>query len=156
MAALTQDRNTPAWGGGGRRRGDIAAATTLFAGAMLMRDASGNIVEGQTATGLTGVGRALVRVDNASGSAGDKTIDYDVGVHRYGNSASADAITKAEIGDLCYAVDDQTVAKTDGSASRSPAGIIEDVDALGVWVRFDEALTKTRAVADEALATASV
>ena len=27
------------------------------------------------------------------------------------------------------------------AATRSPAGIIEGVDALGVWVRFDEALT---------------
>jgi hypothetical protein len=33
-------------------------------------------------------------------------------------------------------VDDQTVAKTNGSSSRSVAGIIRDVDADGVWVEF--------------------
>ncbi|CUH67985.1 hypothetical protein TG4357_03322 [Thalassovita gelatinovora] len=57
------------------------------------------------------------------------------------NSAAADEITIADIGNKAYAVDDQTVAKTDGTATRSPAGIIDDVDANGVWVRFDEALT---------------
>jgi hypothetical protein len=144
MPALTKDRNTPAWGGGGRRQGAVAASTLIFAGAMLMRDASGNILEGQTDTGLTGVGRALERVDNSSGSAGDLTVDYDEGIFRFANSAAADEITKADIGNLCYAVDDQTVAKTDGSSSRSKAGIVADVDAQGVWVRFDEALTKAR------------
>ena len=39
-------------------------------------------------------------------------------------------------------VDDQTVAKTNGGNTRSPAGIIDSVDADGVWIRFDEALTK--------------
>ncbi|MFB0515162.1 MAG: hypothetical protein ACETWG_00985, partial [Candidatus Neomarinimicrobiota bacterium] len=33
-----------------------------------------------------------------------------------------------------YIVDDQTVAKTDGTGTRSPAGFIEDVDSNGVWV----------------------
>jgi len=39
-------------------------------------------------------------------------------------------------------VDDQTVAKTDGTATRSPAGFVDMVDDLGVWVRFDEAMTR--------------
>jgi len=56
------------------------------------------------------------------------------GIHRWENSAAGDAITKAEIGDRCYIVDDQTVAKTDGSSTRSPAGIVVAVDSLGVWV----------------------
>lgn len=144
MTALTADRNTPAWAGGSHRSGDVAASTTIHAGALLMRDASGNIVEGQTATGLTGVGRALERVDNSAGSAGDTVVAYDEGVFRYANSAGADEITKADIGNLAYAVDDQTVAKTDDTAARSKAGIVASVDGQGVWVRFDEALTKAR------------
>lgn len=39
-------------------------------------------------------------------------------------------------------MDDQTVAKTDNSAARSPAGVVEDVEDAGVWVRMDEALTR--------------
>jgi hypothetical protein len=34
-------------------------------------------------------------------------------------------------------VDDQTVAKTDGTGARSVAGKVFDVDSGGVWVRFD-------------------
>ncbi|WP_425099141.1 hypothetical protein [Tropicibacter sp. S64] len=141
MAALTKDRNTARFEDG-LRRGDVAAATLIYAGAIVMRDSSGNLIEGQTATGLVGVGRAEERVDNSAGSAGDLTCDYRMGVFAYANSASGDLITKADIGNVCYAVDDQTVAKTNGSSTRSPAGIVDYVDAQGnVWVRFDEALT---------------
>ena len=141
MTALSADRNTP------RREGDVlsgpvAASTLIYAGALVMRNADGYLVEGQTATGLVGVGRAEARVDNSSGADGDLAAAYRPGVYRFANSAGADEITIAEIGDKCFAVDDQTVAKTDGTSTRSPAGIIEDVDAQGVWVRVDEALTK--------------
>lgn len=155
MTALTQDRNTP------RLQGDVfvglvAALTTVYAGALLMRNAAGYLIEGQTATGLVGVGRAEERVDNGSGSNGDLSAKFRPGVFRFGNSSSSDEITIAEIGDIAYAVDDQTVAKTDDSESRSPAGIIVDVDAQGVWVRLDEALTLAAAEAAAAYALASV
>jgi hypothetical protein len=140
MVALTKDRNTPRLSGD-VRSGPVAAATTIFAGALLMRNAAGFLIEGQTATGLVGVGRAEERVENA-GADGAASVTWRPGIYRFANSAGADEIATAEIGDVCYAVDDQTVAKTDGSASRSPAGIVEDVDAQGVWVRLDEALTK--------------
>lgn len=140
MAALTKDRNTPR-AEGDIRQGQVAASTKIFAGALVMRNAAGFLIEGQTATGLVGVGRAEEQVDNSAGSNGDKTLDYRPGVYRFLNSAAADEITAAEIGATCYAVDDQTVAKTDGTSSRSPAGIVDHVDTLGVWVRLDEALT---------------
>lgn len=141
MGVLTADRNTPRESGD-VRTGQVAASTKVFAGALLMRNAAGYVVEGQVATGLVGIGRAEAQVDNSGGSNGDLSVSYRPGVFRYANSASTDEITIAEIGDVCYAVDDQTVAKTDGSSARSPAGIITDVDANGVWVRFDEAITK--------------
>lgn len=144
MTALTKNRNTPAMAPGGLRRGEVAAAQLIFAGALVMRNSAGDLVKGQTATGLVGVGRAFAQVDNGSGSAGDLTADYEMGVFRFANSAGADEITKANIGDLAYAVDDQTVAATDGSSTRSPAGTIEVVDEQGVWVRFDETLTNAR------------
>jgi hypothetical protein len=40
------------------------------------------------------------------------------------------------IGNDCYIVDDQTVAKTNGTATRSIAGKIRAVDAQGVWVEI--------------------
>ncbi|MGC9368704.1 MAG: hypothetical protein ACP5DX_04095 [Paracoccaceae bacterium] len=140
MTALTADRNTPR-SQGDDRSGAVGAATTIYAGALVMRNATGYLVEGQTATGLVGVGRAEERVDNSAGADGDLNVTYRPGIYRFANSAGADEITIAEIGAKAYAVDDQTVAKTDGTATRSPAGIIDDVDANGVWVRLDEALT---------------
>jgi hypothetical protein len=131
--ALTADRNTP------ERAGDlvvydVAAATTIYAGALVMLDASGNIVPGDEATGQIAAGRAEEQVDNSGGLAGDLKVKVKKGVFRFKNSASTDAIAKAQIGDTSYIVDDETVAKTDGSASRSAAGKIVDVDAQGVWV----------------------
>ncbi|WP_226557855.1 hypothetical protein [Salipiger thiooxidans] len=149
MAALTAGRLTP------RREGDflsgaVAAATTLFAGAMVMRNATGFLVAGQTATALVGVGVADAEANNSGGAAGDITARIRTGIFRMANSTSTDEIDAGDIGAVAYAVDDQTVALTDGTGTRSPAGIIADVDDQGVWVRFDEALTATRAVADAA------
>lgn len=142
MAALSSDRNTPL-SSGDLRSGAVAASQLIYAGAIVMRNAAGFLVKGSTATGLIGVGRAEHRADNASGSAGDMQLRYRPGVYQFANSASTDEITAADIGALCYVVDDQTVAKTAATATRSPAGFVEDVDEQGVWVRFDAALTRT-------------
>lgn len=139
MAQLTADRNTPRREGE-NRTGLLGASQAIFAGAILMRNAAGNLVEGATATGSYGVGISMERLSSVS--ADTVGISYRPGVFRVGNSSAGDAITKADIGAACYIVDDQTVAKTHATNTRSPAGIVEDVDAQGVWVRFDEALTR--------------
>lgn len=139
MTALAADRNTPE-AAGVERVGLLGASQAIFAGAIVMRNASGHLIEGATATGSFGVGRAEER--GASTTAGITNQRYRRGVFRYANSAAGDLITVADIGAACYIVDDQTVAKTSGTSTRSPAGIIDDVDAQGVWVRFDEALTR--------------
>ncbi|MCW1934115.1 hypothetical protein [Pararhodobacter zhoushanensis] len=141
MVALTSDRNTQQ-AAGDLRTGNVAASQLIYAGALVMRNAAGTLVKASTATGLIGVGRAEERVDNASGDAGDKQLRYRPGIYRFANSASGDLITAADIGAVCYAVDDQTVAKTHATNTRSPAGVVDDVDDLGVWVRVDAALTK--------------
>ncbi len=139
MVALTADRNTPEMEAG-EREGLLGANQTIFAGAILMRNASGHLIEGATATGSFGVGRAEKR--GASTTAGVTSQRYRPGIFRFANSSAGDLIATADIGAVCYIVDDQTVAKTSGTNTRSPAGIIDGVDALGVWVRFDEALTR--------------
>lgn len=145
MTALAADRNTP------RLEGDIkslsvAASALVYAGAIVMRNTAGNATKGQAALGLIGVGRADERVDNSAGAAGDKTIKVRQGVFRFANSASTDQITAAEIGKPCYAVDDQTVAKTTGITAgvptRSPAGVVVGVDSIGVHVLMDEAVLR--------------
>ena len=139
MVALTADRNTPE-ALGTEREGLLGAAQSVFIGSMLMRNVAGHLVKGAVALGSFGVGRAEKR--GSSTTAGVTSQRYRSGVHRFANSAAADLITVADIGAPCYIVDDQTVAKTNGTATRSPAGAIDGVDALGVWVRFDEALTR--------------
>ncbi|QYK42861.1 MAG: hypothetical protein KF887_07095 [Paracoccaceae bacterium] len=139
MVALTSDRNTPRLEGD-ERVGTLGANQLIYAGAILMRNATGDLIEGATATGSFGVGMALERM--ASTTAGATAIRYRPGIFRFANSAAGDAIAKADIGTVCYIVDDQTVAKTSGTNTRSPAGVVDSVDAQGVWVRFDESLTR--------------
>jgi len=43
-------------------------------------------------------------------------------------------IAITEIGTDCYIVDDNTVAKTNGTSTRSRAGKVVDVNANGVFV----------------------
>lgn len=136
MAALTQSRPTP------KRPGDrfsrpVAAGVTIHQGALVALNAAGLVTPGATAVGLTADGMAVETADNADGAASAIAVEVEKGVFRFANSAAGDAITAAEIGDDCYIVDDQTVAKTDGGATRSKAGKIADVDAQGVWVRID-------------------
>lgn len=132
MAALTGDRNTPE-----REANDrflpVAAATQIHLGALVALNA-GNAVPGATATGRPTVGVAREAVDNSAGAAGEKSVKVRRGTYRFNNSAAGDAITAADIGSTCYVVDDQTVAKTDGTSTRSAAGEVFDVDDQGVWV----------------------
>ncbi len=139
MTALTADRNTPEMEPG-ERVGLLGASQAIFAGSILMRNSSGHLIEGATATGSFGVGRAETR--GTSTTAGVTSQRYRPGVHRFANSSAGDLIATADIGTVCYIVDDQTVAKTNGTNTRSPAGVVDGVDAQGVWVRFDEALTR--------------
>jgi hypothetical protein len=141
MAALTADRNTKARVGD-FRESPLAAAVKVYAGAILMRNAAGYLTKGATATGAVGVGRAEAAADNSAGAAGALKVTWRAGIFFYGNSAAGDLIALADIGKICFIVDDQTVAKTDGGGTRSRAGIVEDVEGSGVWVRFDEAVTR--------------
>ncbi|MGJ5203631.1 hypothetical protein [Bradyrhizobium sp. HKCCYLR20261] len=132
MAALTADRATP------RKEKplhsyDVAASTKIWAGALVVL-ASGYAKGGVVATGLVAVGRAEKAVDNSSGANGDQQVTVQSGVFRWNNSTSTDTIARTEIGSDCYIVDDNTVAKTNGSSTRSVAGKVVDVDSLGVWV----------------------
>lgn len=133
--ALTKDRNTS------RRDGiqfsdPVAAAAKIFAGSLVCLDASGNAVPGTPSATLKARGVAQEQVDNTGGAAGAKRIESRRGLFQFANSASTDQITRAEIGTQCYIVDDQTVAKTSATNTRSVAGVVRDVDDGGVWVEI--------------------
>ncbi|MDT3669002.1 MAG: hypothetical protein ROZ37_01565 [Aromatoleum sp.] len=130
--ALAQPRNTPS------RSGEVfgfpvAASTTIYQGSLVVLDA-GYAVPGATDTGLVAVGRAEETVTAVS--AGDAAVRVRRGIFKFANSADTDAIAQADVGADCYIVDDQTVAKTSGTNTRSRAGQIVAVDADGVWVQI--------------------
>ena len=140
MVAATQNRNTPTRLN--QHRGHpVAADAECFAGTIAVMGADGYAKPAATATGLTALGAFTHYVSNAGGADGDMTAVLERGCFRLANSSGADEITRAAIGQVCYAVDDQTVAGTNGDtgtgATRSPAGIVDDIDDVGVWVCID-------------------
>lgn len=135
MTALTTDRDTKSRAGADYEF-PVAANTKLFAGSIVAIDATGNAVKAATATTLKSAGIAQAVADNTGGLAGDIRVRVRRGVWKVANSAAADLITLADVGADCYLVDDQTVAKTNGTNTRSVAGKVRDVDATGVWVEF--------------------
>jgi len=132
MAALTQDRNT-AEREGSEFHHPVAAGVIIYAGALVVLDASGNAAPATTATGLTPAGRAEELAGNAGGAAGDVFINTRKGVFQFANDGTID---RANIGDGAYFVDDQTLADNDGTGTRSAAGVIVDVDSDGVWLKI--------------------
>lgn len=135
MAALTTDRNTP------RRDAvdfqfPVEAATKIFAGSIVCINASNRATKGAVATTLKAAGVAQEIADNGAGAAGAINVKVKRGCFRFGNSSAGDLIALKDVGTNCYIVDDQTVALTNGSSTRSVAGVIRDVDSDGVWVEF--------------------
>lgn len=112
----------------------VAAAKTIYQGALVCVDSSGNATPGATATGLIAYGIARETADNADGDAGDISVDVISGIHGFKNSADSDEITRP--GTVCYIVDDQTVAKTSASNTRSVAGYVRLIDGSTVFVEL--------------------
>ena len=136
MTALSAARSTLRTEPDAAARLPMAAAMLIYQGALVALNATGFASKGVTATTLKQFGRAEATVDNSAGAAGAKEIDVRPGIFRWANSAAADLITTAEIGTDCFIVDDQTVAKTNGTSTRSRAGKVVGVDSSGVLVQM--------------------
>lgn len=136
MAALTTARNTP------ERAGDVigypvkASVKPIQGGIAVL--SAGYAAPGTAATGLVAIGRFEETVDNSSGSNGDLSVRVKRGTFKFGNSSAGDLIAQADVGADCYIVDDQTVAKTSATNTRSVAGKIIAVDSDGVWVKIGQ------------------
>lgn len=137
MTAMTNPR-VPVEKKGRTTTAPVKGATTILQGALVVMEA-GFAIPGKTGTGLIALGIAEASIANP-GADGAKSIVTRRGTFKFFNSADAQAITAADLGKTCFIVDDQTVAKTDGTAgedpaTRSRAGVVIDVDAGGVFVR---------------------
>lgn len=135
MAATTTDRNTRHRSG--RSRGvPMAASTKIPAGAMACINASGYLVNGSTSTTLKCVGVPQATLDNSAGADGAFAGEVVNGVWGPFLIHGADPVTRANINADVFIVDNQTIAATNGSSTRSVAGKLFDVDAEGAWVNF--------------------
>ncbi len=150
MTAASQDIQTPSRNGNDFAA-PVEAGMLCYAGAMACLNANGNAQPGSTMTGLHAIGRFEMQFDNSAGAAGGadpqtgKTeVPIMKGVFRFANSAGGDAITEASVNELCFIVDDSTVALTNGNGTRSVAGRIFDLDAEGVWVDFREPVSSRK------------
>lgn len=140
MTALSADKTNFKLADKGVRSYPVAAGVVIYYGAMVAVDSSGYARPARTSTTDTVIGYNWNdRVDNSTGSAGAKqvTVRSDR-LALVGNSSAGDAIVAADVGDDCYAVDDQTVAKTNGTNTRVRAGKIYSVTSDGVFVSFDQ------------------
>jgi len=132
MAQLSQARAT------NERAGDLTsvpvkAGTQIHQGSLVALEA-GVAIAAITALNLVAIGRAEASVTGGIVD-GDVRLSVKRGCFQFENDP-ADPITLADVPGQCFITDDQTVAKTDGTNTRSVAGIIFDVDVDGVWVQF--------------------
>lgn len=112
----------------------IAANVRILKGAQVALDSAGRAIPATTAAGgaVRVVGKASATFDNRDGSvlggaAGACDVEVEFGVFGWANSSAGDALADADVGAVVYAVDDQTVAKTDNGGTRVVAGILTEV-----------------------------
>ena len=118
MMALTADRQT-ARKEDRQREIPVAATTTIYKGSMVAIDGSGYLVPASDTAGLVVVGVADEKVDNSAGANGDLNCRVLTGgTFKF----AASSITQAMLGDMMYAVDDQTFDNT--SANLIAVGIL--------------------------------
>lgn len=138
MVALADDRDTieKAASHSQRHSGVGASSTQFYKGGIVVLDqADGLVKKATTATTLIALGRCEVNM--LTGAGNTLHVNCRSGIFKYGNSASADLIATDDIGKDCFLVDDQTVALTNGTNTRSRAGKVYGVDPDGgVWVAF--------------------
>ena len=135
MSAVTEDRNTQRSEGllGGH---PIAASTKIYAGTLTMRAESGGWLKNGADTAahhFAGVAREYV--DNSAGSNGDKKAEtYKTGEFVF---ETASTITIANIGDVMYISDNQTVALTGDVSNGVACGVMVDLEGSKPKIRID-------------------
>lgn len=145
MGALDQTRLTP-FAGLVPARGSygIKANVRILKGAQVAIDSAGRAMPaGLVAAGaLFAVGKSSAEYDNRtnspylSGSADACQVAVEFGTFGYVSATGGgDDIAIDDVGKVCYMVDDQTVALTNGTDTRGIAGYIVEVRDGLVWVQ---------------------
>ncbi|EHD21548.1 MULTISPECIES: hypothetical protein [Brenneria] len=127
------DRNTP------HRAGQlfavpIAQATEIFGGHLIAANAGGFAVPATATAAQVTLGVSDGWVDNSTGENGDADAIVRRGRAWLFANYGGDAVTQAQVGQDCFVVDSQTVAKTSNENARPIAGKVQAISADGVWV----------------------
>lgn len=136
-------------------RGDatiVTSAETIYVGSAVgIRPSTGLALRmGQHVT-LLAIGCARSQV------TGDGVVKVDTlpGCFLFKNSASGDLLAATDVGKFVYAVDDETAAKTDASATRAVLGILRGMHPSGmIKVEVSLQISSTAAAIAVALAAA--
>lgn len=132
MAALTADRKMLSRYTGRSFVGDVAAATVIYGGSMVAKNAAGHIVPASDTAALVVVGVAQEKVDNSAGAAAAKTVQILTGVFTFLNAGGA--IVQAGKHANCYVADDQSVTTAAVAANDIVAGTVDAFTATTVDV----------------------
>jgi hypothetical protein len=130
MGALTADRNT-------QRKDDYLglAAAVIYAGGMVAVDSSGLAQPCADSASLKFVGIARRYVDNSAGA--DKAVNVDVFRSGVFSLTSGSDLT-AHIGELAYALDDESVDLTGNTQHQVKVGAISEIiDATHAWIDIE-------------------
>jgi len=122
----------------------IKANVRVYKGALTCIDSAGRAMPGGllAAGVVSAVGVASAEVNNLTGSelggaadAADVEVEYGVFAFKTA-TGGGDDIAADDVGKVCYVVDDQTVALTNGTDTRAIAGLITEVrnGFVYVWV----------------------
>lgn len=131
MTALTENFNRLHSELSFRQAWPVAAATTIYKGAMVAFS-GGYLVNATNAAGTYAIGVAEDGADNASGANGD----VSVGVHFncIVEMKTSGSVTQANIGNTAYIVDNNTVTATAGDAIAGIFHIIDEYGRVFVWI----------------------
>lgn len=136
MAFLAADRDTKERAHPGAMYHHILAkdSTQFYKGQLVGIDLDDGKLMGATASDLTCqvVGRCEENV--LTGTSNTRRVKVKSGCFIWASGASAEAITVAKRGQVCYVIDDQTVGISGATGANAIAGRVEDVDSYGVHV----------------------
>jgi len=121
---------------------DASAATYKRGDMLACADGTDLLKPAETATDLRVMGALLTIDADEVVVANNRDRQFSLesapnGIGPFKNSAGPDEITTDNVDEICWVVDSETVALTNGGGTRSPAGYIRDVDDQGgIYVDF--------------------
>ena len=114
----------------------VKADAVIHQGAIVVLDSTGYAKPAVTGLNLIPVGIARETVDATGLASGAVTIETELMIAGHKNSTAGDQIGITEIGKEVFLVDDQTVAKTSATNTRSVAGYARRIEGGLVFVEL--------------------